>query len=1009
MGKRKRKVILIFGAVLIVFALLIAAFEYIISHGKLTPLIEEKIKEETGYDVKIGSIFFDLLSGFTLNDTNCTIDPGLSVHVKTVRVRYKITEIIKGHIREIKITNPNVRLNVNKSTIFATDSLESSQDDESSYDIKSLFPSMLQIDDFRIDNIALQVESENEKTQLTGINTRFQNVQTENPIKVLINGNISFTGNGSVPIKGKLNIESEFDSADEKVLISENSGFTLPGMGTFSLNGTIDALTSKNGPKLNLKLKSEGFVLDKIVELLTSLDSADLSDLTLEGKSQISMFITGNMEKMHLSADINISKLKVAYDYIDCLFESFHLPFNAEIDLLTPALRITAKGSNAVLNNSQIWMDGEQIADLSIIPFSISLDYPEKANISMDYIDGNILIDENPISLKETFSMINIETGLRDLAQMPFSFLCDTSFSDPVNCTGFYNYNTDVISNIKFSMDSIRGADLAVIAKPLMDPQYKEWSFGGNISLNTTIDSFNSSDQENINIETDINIAHVEFSSPDYDYFGEGISGKYNFKVTSDNEFNPISFKTHGDLEPFLIGLNAFTTDMDNRKTTVSFDGNVDIKNDIISDLNAIIYWKDMGSFAIKGDIKDLSTNPDISLNLNMTELSNADIFKTFLKDSVEYTSPALFNTTITGKSNAELFVKGTKESLRIKGNFRVNNCDVQFGNTTVKDFNMEFPVSITYPTYKQEQDPQTKEDLKDAIIRIKETTYDFITINDLKMDAKLRNNSFSLKKPVIIPLFGGSFNINKLFVQDILNYDKNCILSFQLKNINLKEVSEAAGITPFEGNVETSEITFRQEGDSLFTDGEVRFSTFGGEIIINDLRVTGLMTPLMGIGFSAEVHHLNLGMMSSTFKEWGSVGGILEGKINNFKFVAGEPSNFDIELKTVKTNGIKQVISANILKSFVPGVGGVLDNLGFTRYNYKVIGFNAKLANDYITFRGAIKDDGKEFFMKGAGLKKIDIVFSNIDKKIKFSRFIKSFESMMSSDFDETKAEIGP
>jgi len=712
---------------------------------------------------------------------------------------------------------------------------------------------------------------------------------------------------------------------------------------------------------------------------------------------------------LYLGADINTSKLKVTYDYIDCYFDSLYLPFNADIDLLSTELKIIAESNEAAIKNSRILIDGEQIVDLNDLPFSLSLDYPERANASMDYIDGNILVNEKAIPLKETISMIKIETGLQDLAKMPFDFFCNTSFSDPINCTGFYNYNTDVINNIKFAMNHIRGKDLSAIAIPLMGEQYKEWSFGGDILFNAAIDSINSSEQANVNIETDIDITNVEFSSPDYDYFGEGINGKYNCKVSSDSDFNLISFKTQGEFEPFLISLNTFTTDMNNRKTSVSFDGSIDIKNDTISNMRSILYWKDMGSFDIKGGIKDLSTNPDMSLNVKMSELSNSDIFETFLKDSVEYTSPELFNTTITGKSNAELFVSGTNETMEIKGDFRINDCDVQFGNTIIKGFNMEFPVSITYPTYKQKENHQVRSNLKDGIIKIKETAYDFIVINDFNMDTKLENNSFSLKKPLVIPLFGGSFNINKLFVQDVLNYEKNSIFSFQLNNIDLKKVSEAAGITPFEGNVETSEITFKQEGDNLFSDGEVRFSFFDGEIIINDLMVTDIMTPLMGIGFSAEVHHLNLGKMSSTFKEWGAVEGILDGKINNFKFVAGEPSSFDIELKTKKTSGIKQVISANILKSFVPGVGGVLDNLGFTRYNYKVIGFNAKLENDYIIFSGAIKDDGKEFFMKGAGLKKIDIVFSNVDKKIEFSRFMKSFESMMSTDFDETSAEIGP
>jgi hypothetical protein len=146
---------------------------------------------------------------------------------------------------------------------------------------------------------------------------------------------------------------------------------------------------------------------------------------------------------------------------------------------------------------------------------------------------------------------------------------------------------------------------------------------------------------------------------------------------------------------------------------------------------------------------------------------------------------------------------------------------------------------------------------------------------------------------------------------------------------------------------------------------------------------------------------------MSNTYREWGNITGIINGNIQDFKIVAGEPSSFDIEIKTEKRPDIKQTVSTKFLKNFVPGIGKVLDKVGFTNYKYAVMGLHARLENDYVKLRGAVRKDGKELFMKGAGMKRLEIVFPNVDKRVPFKTFLNSFKGMLDTEIDDTQVQF--
>ncbi|MGR3220619.1 MAG: hypothetical protein ACUZ8H_12510 [Candidatus Anammoxibacter sp.] len=207
--------------------------------------------------------------------------------------------------------------------------------------------------------------------------------------------------------------------------------------------------------------------------------------------------------------------------------------------------------------------------------------------------------------------------------------------------------------------------------------------------------------------------------------------------------------------------------------------------------------------------------------------------------------------------------------------------------------------------------------------------------------------------------------------------------------------------------SISTENITLKQQGNKLSSERAISFNIFGGNIVINNLLLSNIMSSSMEIAFSADVNDLDLEQMSNTFTKWGYVTGILNGKITNIKIAAGTPSSFEVELKTVKRQHVKQIVNTTFLKTFVPGVETILDTNGLPYYMYVIIGLNAKLENDYITFKGAVRENGKELFMKGAGTKKINIVFNNPAGKIEFKNFPESFASIMDLSLDDTQVNI--
>lgn len=1006
MNKILKKTIVIPLIIFVVFVIAIFVFEYMISHNKFTGYIENKINNEL-IDVgrvEIGGLFFDLFSGLLMKDVSFHGNKSvgnINLKCESLGVKFKLTELLHKHIRAIEIKKPELNLNLEELlTLF-----EGSEGGE--FDIREIFPEDVYIGSFAFTKVKLEVVAYDYLINTSDLNLSLNEIQLDKPIKLSIDGKVltrNLSNKNSAALPAEFGVKCGYSMLNDEVTIMDGSSLSINGVGKFDLKGVVSYVISD--PKMDVVIKTGEVLLHNLPDLLKDFNFIDLSPMALTGECETVIMGKGGMEQLKLNVDTFIKKLNVTYEDIVYKADEFQIPLNITVYPLDKDVRTTGN-SEFSMPVCGVWLSGNEYVTFQPFPVKFVLDYPYSMAINCNSVDGDLLVTEPPLSFKEFVSNIRMEFQTNYANKLPFNGIVESLVSDTVVFNAVYDYDDAVL---KKTMMSVGNVDLSLFLdkiKFLMPDGLKDWSYEGKMGVDLFLDAPNPTKPEEIEMITNVNFSDVKFSSPEYDYFGENINGFVDISLLTDYSFKGFSTKVNGGMEPFLVGLGQFSTDMRERKMLFSVESFYDVGKDSVSDIKASMECDGVGEFALNGGAEGVSGEPQFDINLEMKGADNSNFFDTFVKDSVEYSLPELYGAEVGGVSKAEVSVKGSFAAMQVDGVFGLNETRLKFGDTVIEGLYMDFPFSVKYPSVKKDVDDTEYSIANYGTMRMDKLSYDFIDISDFEFRPALVNNRFFVDELISIPIFGGTIEIPHIFVADVINPTKNVGFSLQLNEIDLKELSAANGLTPFEGDINTSLISFKQEGERLSSEGEMRFSLFGGDIIVDNLVLNDFMTSLMGIEFSADVNNMDLSEMSKTFQEWGNVSGIINGSINNFKIVAGEPSSFNVELLTEKKKKVKQFVSAAFLKSFVPGVANALDTFGFTSYKYEVIGLRAKLENDYIEFDGAVEEDGKEYFMKGAGLKKLNIVFSKKDRRMKFSRFMGSFESMMASDFDETQVKL--
>jgi len=88
-------------------------------------------------------------------------------------------------------------------------------------------------------------------------------------------------------------------------------------------------------------------------------------------------------------------------------------------------------------------------------------------------------------------------------------------------------------------------------------------------------------------------------------------------------------------------------------------------------------------------------------MNIELKKLDNAAFFETFIKDTVEYSNPVLFNTRIEGESSSHFYINGSKKNLNISGYLNVKDLNIIYEISLLKMQTLIFPFPWHIPVPK--------------------------------------------------------------------------------------------------------------------------------------------------------------------------------------------------------------------------------------------------------------------------------------------------------------------
>ena len=188
-------------------------------------------------------------------------------------------------------------------------------------------------------------------------------------------------------------------------------------------------------------------------------------------------------------------------------------------------------------------------------------------------------------------------------------------------------------------------------------------------------------------------------------------------------------------------------------------------------------------------------------------------------------------------------------------------------------------------------------------------------------------------------------------------------------------------------------------------TEGDLRAKVFGGEILISGLGASRLFTSTPLFKLNAWCEDLRLDLLTAQ-TAFGKIEGILEGYINNLEVAFGQPQKFDLLLQTARKEGIPQKMSQRAVDSIAQigggqspfmGVAGMMTSF-FKEFPYEKIGIRASLENDVFRVHGTIRENGTEYYVKGSGLPRVNVVNMNPDNRISFKDMVKRIRRITTS-----------
>jgi hypothetical protein len=497
------------------------------------------------------------------------------------------------------------------------------------------------------------------------------------------------------------------------------------------------------------------------------------------------------------------------------------------------------------------------------------------------------------------------------------------------------------------------------------------------------------------------------YATPDGSKMGEHFNLAGHLDM-SNGEEKIFSLSGSLKIEAGEILWGKFFGDLKPQKPAIDFDGDYFARQDELRLRKLDLSVVNVGQVGMSGTLQQISQRPTANLQVNGTNIRPASVFDFFIRETLSPSYPILDQLTLGGRIDLAARVSGTLDDLSVDGNLQLRrgSLRVKSDKWQVGPIDLALPFRIGFPAASREG---SSANIPAGTLAIESLRFGLESIPEIKIPLSLWNNTLKFGQPIRVPIYGGAIEIRNPAWSDLIADPQAFSLAIEAKDIQLQRLTESLGWYRFGGTLSGSIPKVEMAGNVLRSEGQIEIEVFGGHVQVSTTEIENPFSSLPAIKLNARFQEMHLEQMSETFA-FGRISGILEGTVSDLIIADGQPSQMQVDVRTVARSNSSQWISVEALDKITvlsSGENGSLIYGGiagfFDEFRYSKMGFKATLRNDKLTLRGVESSDGKEFLVVGSLLPPTVNVISHT-REIGFSDLMKRLEQIQKSDKPQIK-----
>jgi len=269
----------------------------------------------------------------------------------------------------------------------------------------------------------------------------------------------------------------------------------------------------------------------------------------------------------------------------------------------------------------------------------------------------------------------------------------------------------------------------------------------------------------------------------------------------------------------------------------------------------------------------------------------------------------------------------------------------------------------------------------------------DNIRISKFAAPVVFSGNRFIIPDPINVKTAGGEISLAGFHAENLLRPEVRVETGMDIKHVNLEQLIEQEEPVYLSGIIDGNLPSIIFQNGRWTTGGTLTARSFGGQIKIENIFAGRLFSASQFWGAEASFNNIDLEKLTSSIKV-GRMTGLIKGSLKNFSIEYGQPSSFDLVITTDTSRNVPKLISVDaindlsIISTGSGAISGILSsglNQFFKDYPYSQIGIRCILKDDIFKLRGLIHDAGKEYLVKKALFRGVDIINQNPDNYISF------------------------